>query len=1841
MKSRGSSLRLGVEQLETRDTPTTLTTSVRDAFGPTGFTPGWTETVQRNGVDVPLSGYHAGLVNAANTQLVGVEGPSRIETQTVTPLFNYTLLNNGGTIKFHYENMPASGAQVRLRWEGGTAQSPTGNGFSTTLSGTGDVTVDLPWFVNEKNAFVYMDHPMYSGGYTPSVYLFTYVQGHVVNTGSNPSTIGMSQFAYQAPVAVPGTSMMAGTNIGTTTAQGPVGLQWNPNRVLVRPGQNEPVTLGWTAPNKGLVTLRTMLKDAEPLAGDGVTYRITRTTTVYPPRYPRGFVGPRETVRDVTTVVGEGLLPNGASKNEFFGGKELLVNQGDRLRLQISPKGNQQDGLNNLGDATDVDWTIRLEDEPTRLARTSADKVETQAVIPTVEVWGQGSQVKIRYQDVPDMGIDVRIGQQTTVHIDQGSGTKTVALPVGYTGNPMNEASLWVERSDTHAAVTKNFPIDMRGGWGSTLRATALPQGPIPLLPLAQSRVIVTKNTDVQKAIRGELQSLLDGRPSIREALSLNASDILSLSDRAVAKMNLNDLGGVATLTSWIGGPNAGSAIVPETAAYWTARYLLLKKMEADPAGSLVQSANLPNNLWMDAPYWPTHNKTVNIPGFGPVTITSDDGTPQPSTGLTGYSTYMGVQNNVIASSGYGPTVNGVPMVSQFGKHWLRFTFPTPVYIRSLSMAHLGGTRDGSVTFKVPIGTQYTIPLDGSGEIPLNSLVTSFTINPGPRSAYGLQGISNHGYTGAAVNCPQQEWRVTGSAATVDFSQSETLVSRVSGRLLSERPGDVFTVKALRGTGVVQMMNVASDGSFLLEDAKGITGLIISHSHEAGTFGIGDLLAEGERGAIGLSVRSLSPQTSTDLAQLTKPEYESGAQWPVGYSQLIQQYGVVTQANPNNTSGGWYYVMGANDVNRYTLHRTIAAGGSSIEGIYAFTEQGMIEVPSHLYARTGGNSIVTFPGSPQHLVFRMRWTGVLAGISADAGDKFDQVAPPEQMSLSANILNLSPQPVSVPGFGSPVFQINQPSYAHLTPGTAVGMLAQITNMGQTGGLVTAKVYCGYNGDERDPLQGTFSANFAPGEIRSLSCTAGAPGGQPSDARAVITIILETPNGTVRTEYKAPVYRSSEYRVWDTAQQKLVWVDPPLSAADARNVNRRQMMALSAAQNSGSSNVAMLQAAVNASFSAWQTTLAKENQALADLLKVNQLIAQGQSGPTGEQLAKMNTDSLHSAPYGSVLGVNYTTQLVAMAGVSDSLMGQVGTTLRWNQQAFQNALSWYTSRSQILGLGELPIDESSAMGKLFLAILQGTQGIISAANQTEFNAKVIAFANVLPVGTKPMPEGLDISRLAKVLRGTEYPELDVYADVNIRRVQGLKKLFEEGQMGHIFALTQTGPIPSISKVSTNKFYGPGSDTYRNYSLSQGQPADEYITVRFDVPASRIPYVRAVVELLDHNGNLLTMTNGQRTLSAEPLGNMSFRIPLSQITALMGTDHIQDAGRDYHRNPQTGAMRNTFRLALRSYQTNTSGEVGVQTLSMNEFQVEVAGVKYLSVRNQSDPLYGPETKFLSGMQSPLETNNWYYNMESSRHADTGLYAIDFNLPGSTDKDKPVTVATTGKLKDINLADGKVVIESVVDGRTFWTIYYHMTHILEDLSGIQYLGVKEADAAGVDAATANTQRALAESSLRALIGTELKAGGSLAKVGTEGDSSNFHLHFSGGVFVDGKLTPVNLFHWSDSIQKGFPVSGIIGGKNMTVSWQDGVNAMGNATEGIIMDRVNIYNASNVVTGAENRAYSWDLNSNNRRRLKWNGDTAQWCEVNSDNEYVIQNGMKNIWRKNPATGLFEFIWQ
>lgn len=382
----------GFQELERRDMPSFTPFTTEPALGPNPVTDGWSGEKVRNGVTTAIQGYTSGVFGTTNQQLVGVEGDGQLEMQTVTPKFEIEIITNGTQLRVRHRDFPGS-PNIDLRCGG----SPF------PFTDTGEQTFTVAYNVNYiTQQFWIHNHPSLPQTQY-AVFTVTHRHGYIsevrslatnaaITTGSMLSPVGA--LAHQTLVPARNTAPLIVKNTGPNSVNTPLGFPINPGEVVVRPGRDEVTKFKWVSPVTGLASIKSVLKDLETTAGDGVSYKLTHTTRVLSEKTDKlsvreDFLGPLEVgmnpeklVRFTVTrtrILASGLLLNGADEDITKGGMDLLMNKGDIFEIEINPIGTLNSMADNKGDATRLKLEIKASERPRELNSIEQETLLKQA----------------------------------------------------------------------------------------------------------------------------------------------------------------------------------------------------------------------------------------------------------------------------------------------------------------------------------------------------------------------------------------------------------------------------------------------------------------------------------------------------------------------------------------------------------------------------------------------------------------------------------------------------------------------------------------------------------------------------------------------------------------------------------------------------------------------------------------------------------------------------------------------------------------------------------------------------------------------------------------------------------------------------------------------------------------------------------------------------------------------------------------------------------------------------------------------------------------------------------------------------------------------------------------------------------------------------------------------------------------------------------------------------------------------------------------------------------------------------------------------------------------------
>ncbi len=281
--------------------------------------------------------------------------------------------------------------------------------------------------------------------------------------------------------------------------------------------------------------------------------------------------------------------------------------------------------------------------------------------------------------------------------------------------------------------------------------------------------------------------------------------------------------------------------------------------------------------------------------------------------------------------------------------------------------------------------------------------------------------------------------------------------------------------------------------------------------------------------------------------------------------------------------------------------------------------------------------------------------------------------------------------------------------------------------------------------------------------------------------------------------------------------------------------------------------------------------------------------------------------------------------------------------------------------------------------------------------------------------------------------------------------GLKRLFEEAQLGSVFMQEWDAPVQAATDKFTGKNGLPGALTaYRTFP-AESVPADTVVRVRFNVNLPSFHHARYY--LLDGSGTQvgdeLRTTGGAVETGS---GTLTAAFPLADIAARLREYGAYGGG---PAGPDGGPMLTMeFSVRVVVWQDDTpEPHVWAQTPKA-EIQSFPQSIEDLSVLPDT-PEHAPRRAYENAVLTQVERNfpvdlaagNWKHNLGSPYHLDRHLASMDFNLStgGDTDEDQPVRAVADGEIVEINTELGSVLIRhtEIVQGteRAWYSKYLHM--------------------------------------------------------------------------------------------------------------------------------------------------------------------------------------------------------
>lgn len=562
----------------------------------------------------------------------------------------------------------------------------------------------------------------------------------------------------------------------------------------------------------------------------------------------------------------------------------------------------------------------------------------------------------------------------------------------------------------------------------------------------------------------------------------------------------------------------------------------------------------------------------------------------------------------------------------------------------------------------------------------------------------------------------------------------------------------------------------------------------------------------------------------------------------------------------------------------------------------------------------------------------------------------------------------------------------------------------------------------------------------------------------------------------------------------------------------------------------------------------------------------------------------------------------------------------------DQALFQNVMHWYDGRPFDLSFS---IAQDSAAARIFLGLLTQLPSK-SLLDQVQI-AKNVEQATLIPYN--------------KILAAYQKGNSNITA-----AAEQLRSLFESAGYAHFFG----GNSSTLNAVSLPPISQTPALTQRHFSQihvhhgEDGVVQGEDVLLRFDLQTGGSTLSHIYAYLIDSSGNQIG-----GPLTAEIHG-LAARISQSEINARLGS----------------GPRKIQIKLA--AWFTD-SGDKTIAGFTDGFFflkanvPINVQNGDFSTSTNIEDAKV--ENHILKQMLFPLEGTNWNYALTSPYHRGNGLLSLDLNLGGDADRGALVHAPISGTIQagGVKLLDGKVTMNTVIDGNAVKVTFYHMEHILKGVTGMDYVGLGEAihslgllqkyasdlpdnaanmqtsdlvealdaiPAAKLELQPYRDRIAVAQAKIDKLLsaGLSLSQGDLLGGAGDEGLSWGTHLHMEAQ--LNGK--PLNLFGWANAYIPNAEISGTVDARGTLQFHYDATaKTLVNNAERIAILRVDKPNAAGQIVGC-NEAYAWvdGRTVDQMEKISWVLDkttnTSLWIQIDSGGNPILQNGKANHWTGN-----------
>lgn len=1050
------------------------------------------------------------------------------------------------------------------------------------------------------------------------------------------------------------------------------------------------------------------------------------------------------------------------------------------------------------------------------------------------------------------------------------------------------------------------------------------------------------------------------------------------------------------------------------------------------------------------------------------------------------------------------------------------------------------------------------------------------------------------------------EWRTPETGEAVASSLRKGLHVNLRGadapvvglRATVTANGAAITASVYRGTELLATVPVPADGRFAYSYESGFTDVLFTTANAAAISSTGLEITTDE---------SMPPITGGDVGIMTSKPYALAAAPVVPIPNDVAYVAGTLKFTTSSSIGTDSRRYIVRDPSLFTLIKVNASGGTGRitmvgtikkEGVdYRGREYGSTSGFPEGYARWISDGIVAIaPGAPAPISFIASGPGTF---SVTHGQTLEELLPPSTMSaatLDTDLMKMNDQ-FQTPGVFPPLTEVREGSSPVFSnPGDIANVQYHVRNAAIAGGQVTARIYVGwYSGEPtRGTLQQTETLVMSGNQTQRISANVTAPA-KPADAtsnRPIISVILTLPNGTASVANsklgKLPI--SHEKRIYTKNADGTTTMhieSGEYTRREQARIHELTDRALNALLSSNDSRLVAARTALGddhiveliAKNTAAALAVADQQTNVAAIDLVMATLDEGMEKDVEDTF--LDREGFGGGPDTPATAEKLLSRAFANGGTETSEAREAATTIA------NGGLTPRNMYAQILGW---TVPQNELMTAL------------SAVRDT-LSGKVLknGFGHMWDQRGNRVAQWMIAFQLQMV---TDIPASMLMNAMNKGSANDVKNaclsMLQLAQYGSLLQSTVEPSMPTITMAEPNKL------TYVT--------GDTHVRIRFDIAGT----TSGVRNVRVYDGDSLVAIGGATGYVNVPIADLPQRGAMSTSNVMSSTTYNLRIELTLQNGQQ--ASRSATPISMHP---NLPGELHAEREAANNRMIIMGNYS----TNLDSERAAFENEVLSSMKMPVIAGGWTSVIGSSKHDGQNLFALD--LSKTNDTGTTMKIPASGWLHSVNVDAGRVILKhKTPSGRIWYTQYEHMTNILEGLTGIAYIGKKEAAGLSPEAQTSAAEtRAHAQAILTTMAQSSmwLEQGSDMAKLGNEGAyTTGSHIHQS---LYDESGNPIDQYKWANEWQPGITHSADAGNKEkLTFAWDTTVNALVDRSNGIAMQRVNAYDNEGKVTGGVNLAFALEgVNVPAMRRIVWEfikeknhpDGISRWRDVNDKSRY------------------------